>query len=294
MGSLLREEDRIPFTLVYSIYTNLLIDYEGYKYGGGDDRVKYWINGTSAIVGCRGTSVGYKKGHLDLLDDVKLSLGAGCRLSITQSGKKVMDQLQGYDIIVCGHSLGGTAAFCLAKEYGCRGISFNGAAPIVGGAFTGTQMCTAYHIVGDIISTHIDGYTCTVYRYKIGGEVNWGDPGYYHSSERFFGNEGVLWSAQQEQDDMQRYVFDSTVGKYLIPLISGVVTKNFSGNKIRELVCKNPIPGSKSGDKCGKQRDLSIFAGQILGLLLGYNTAPSIVTSLGSGILSHQRKRIRV
>lgn len=75
----------------------------------------------------------------------------------------------GYDsIIFAGYSLGGTAAFCLAKAIpNSRCVCFNpgnldlliiGAAPtnpIITGP--GTARATVYHIVGDIISSHMSG-----------------------------------------------------------------------------------------------------------------------------------------
>jgi hypothetical protein len=286
------EPDRTPFYLSRSIYTNLLRSFDGYKLtNDGDARVKSWTRERSVIIGCRGTSIGKFGGINDLLDDVHLSAGGECALSIVNSASRVIEKYLDFDeIIVCGHSLGGAAAFCLAKKYPqvSRAISFNGAAPLIGGPHLGAgKNCVFYHIVGDIISTHIVGTSCIVYRIKLPGLVDWGDPAYYHSSERFYW-EGAyeLWTAQQEQDDIADYVYHSTSGSYFVTLLTGIVSKYLHRDRIRELVCQNPIPGSQPSGPCLQDYGVGragqvfgTFAGGFLGYLLSGTAAVATVVA---------------
>lgn len=77
----------------------------------------------------------------------------------------------GYDsILFTGHSLGGTAAFCLSMAFpNSRCVVFNpGAAPtnpVYSGP--GPERATVYHVVGDIISSHMSEKAASVYRVKL-------------------------------------------------------------------------------------------------------------------------------
>lgn len=84
----------------------------------------------------------------------------------------MMKHLNVKRVIFAGHSLGGTAAFCLAGKYtNSRAVCFNpGAAPtnpVTSGP--GPGRAHVYHIVGDIISTHIGSNAALVRRVKIQG-----------------------------------------------------------------------------------------------------------------------------
>lgn len=86
--------------------------------------------------------------------------------------------------VFAGHSLGGTAAFCLAGMYpNTRSISFNGGAvatnPVVAGPGPGRS--TFYHVAGDLISTHMAPEAATVLRYEVGGKIEFNVTG-AHSS----------------------------------------------------------------------------------------------------------------
>ena len=304
------EEDHVPFELTASIYEVVKQEYQGYRlttFGG--NRIKCWLGQEGqVIIGCRGTSVHLAGGFNDLLDDVHLSAGGECALSIVRDGSQVLDQMkQGtlttftigstristviQSIIVCGHSLGGAASFCLARKYPqvTRAISFNGAAPILSEPHLGAgkDRSRFYHIVGDIISTHIDQDSCEVFRIKLPGLVNWNNPGFYHTTARFYTEEGVeFWTPQNEQDDIQDYVYHSTISSFLITLVTGVVTKYLHRDRLRELVCQHPIPGSQSGGPCSKDYGLGrtggvfgAFAGGYLGYILGASAAAATVVA---------------
>ena len=99
----------------------------------------------------------------------------------------MMRNINARKVIFAGHSLGGTAAFCLASKYtNSRAVCLNpGAAPtnpILTGP--GPGRVHVYHIVGDIISTHIGSNAALVRRIKIEG-IGFGSL-QAHSSENIF------------------------------------------------------------------------------------------------------------
>jgi hypothetical protein len=285
-------EDSVAISLAISMYSTPIHFLEGYKLltGEGNERVRCWIkNDGSAIVGCRGTAFHSVGGLSDIIDDLHIASGGNCSLSIINEASRIISLLEG-DIIVCGHSLGGQAAFCLQKKYPQirRAISLNGAAPIIGGPFTGSGINESifYHIVGDIISTHMDEQTCTLLRIKLPGFVDWSDPSYYHSSDRFFEifQDYTGFTAQEEQDDITKYVYSSTLTSTFVTLVTGLVTKYLHRDRVRELVCQHPIPGSKSSGDCTHNVGLGetgvalgTFAGGFLGYIFQSEAALAVV-----------------
>lgn len=286
-------EDSVAISLAISLYTTPMHYLEGYKLTGeGNERVRCWIKDDgSAIVGCRGTAFHSVGGLSDIIDDLHIASGGNCSLSIINEASKIISLLEG-DIIVCGHSLGGQAAFCLQKKYPQirRAISLNGAAPIIGGPFTGSGINESifYHIVGDIISTHMDEQTCTLLRIKLPGFVDWSNPSYYHSSDRFFEifQDYTSFTAQEEQDDITKYVYSSTLTSTFVTLVTGIVTKYLHRDRVRELVCNHPIPGSKRSGDCTHDVGLGetgvalgTFAGSFLGYIFQSEAALAAVTA---------------
>ena len=286
----IEQQDQVLMELCFSTYEHLITERNGWELAvEGSVFCRSWVQGTSVIIGIRGTVLFESGGLMNLADDAVIAGLIGndrCALSIVADATKYLELFieRGFtEIIVCGHSLGGEAAFCLAKQFiqVTRAVSFNGAAPASGGIFIGAgrDRSRAYHIVGDVVSTHIDGDTCDVRRIKLLPELtNWGDPLYYHKTDRFqqHHREWVLWSAQDEQDDMQDYVFNSTAGSTVINLLLGVVTKYLNIDRLREFICEHPIPGSVSGPECSRDYGLGrgghilgAFAGGLLGLVLG-------------------------
>lgn len=313
------DDDHVAFELCTSLYTQTKYFYKGYTMLDlGNERVRCWYNANRFIIGCRGTTVAGVGGFEDLKDDLVLSRGGGCGLSIVGVANMIMEKLksgtplkyksnlreygsiENYtldEIIVCGHSLGGAAAFCIARSHPevTRCVSFNGAAPIVGGPHIGAGVDRSrfYHIVGDIISTHMDPDSCQVIRIKLPGVVDWNNPGWYHSTDRFYWDMNFeYWDAQMEQNDIQDYVYNTTLGTYFVTLLTGVVTKYLNRDRLREIVCSNPIPGSQSGGPCGEDYSLGtgfvaagVWGGAWLGwLLAGTEIAATAlaVTPLGA------------
>jgi len=284
------EKDRVLLELTVSVYTTPLYNYGGFKYRGdlSPPRVKVFESDTQVIIVCRGTSIGKLDGINDIMDDIGLSTGQGCDISIVQEASPIIEQfLSQKEIIVCGHSLGGAAAFCLAEKYPeiTRAVSFNGAAPLIGGPHVGPgARGMFYHIVGDVVSTHIEG--CEILRIKFDGFVDWGNPIYYHSTDRFFSTDSFdEWTPQEEQDSITAYVYSSTLTSTLVSFVTGVLTKYLHRDRLRELVCSNPIPGSNPSGECLEDRSipyytdriLGTFAGGALGFILGGGVPGAIV-----------------
>jgi hypothetical protein len=286
------QQDRVPMQLCFSTYSAIITELEGYQVSLiGSNFARCWVKCPgSVIIGIRGTAIGEPGGFSNLLDDTVIAGLIGkdkCALAIVKDVEKFVQEFidrNFCEIIVCGHSLGGEASFCLAQKYPqiTRSISFNGAAPASGGVFQGAgkEKSTAYHIVGDVVSTHISDDRCTVKRIKLVERypTNWGDPFYYHSTDRFYyeARKYVFWTAQQEQEDMQDYVYHSTINGEVLSLLLGLVTKYLHRDRLREFICSHPIPGSKANNQCA--RDMSLgragqilgaFAGGLIGLVLG-------------------------
>jgi hypothetical protein len=299
--------------LCFSTYSHLITERAGYELTVvGSVFARSWVKGSSVIIGIRGTALTGPGGFENLVDDTIIAGligGDKCALHIVDDVSLYIEDFieRGFcEIIVCGHSLGGEAAFCLANKYAAvtRAVAFNGAAPASGGEFIGAgkERSRSYHIVGDVVSTHIDGDFCDVRRIKLIEDrpTDWGNPIYYHATERFIDHkrDWVLWTPQREQDDIEDYVFHSTLKSTLIEVALGVISKNISPARLREFICSHPIPGSVSGQECVKDRGIGraglaigAFAGGLLGLVLGGTAGLAAlgVTGLASGAYAGYR-----
>lgn len=228
-------QDKLPLFLAYSLYSQPIMEYNGYQLVESGARYGIWVNEELgiAIVAYRGTSVGATDGSKDLLDDAILAgirRKNSCDLSIIENGDALIRELikQEYEMISVGHSLGGAAALCIANKYPkFRAISFNGGAPptrpVVRGP--GPERATHYHVFGDLISTHMYPQAARVIRVRKPGPT-WGTA-YPHSMDRMF--EGDSWeyvTANEEQESLQQW-------SSKIPSVN-----------VRLLVCNRPIPES--------------------------------------------------
>jgi pimeloyl-ACP methyl ester carboxylesterase len=106
--------------------------------------------------------------------------------------------------VFAGHSLGGTAAFCLAIwEPNSRAVVYNGGAAPTNPVYTGPgSRAIFYHIYGDLISSHMSGDACTVVRVKL-PHVGFGLTG--HSTEHLRAVNWKLVTAQEEQNGFRRW-----------------------------------------------------------------------------------------
>jgi pimeloyl-ACP methyl ester carboxylesterase len=253
-------------------------------------RVGVWINVHLGlyVVGFRATGIGATGAVQDLKDD-KVVAGmvegtATCDIHIAREGKAVLSrliQVHGVPpsrIMVAGYSLGGTAALCVGTLFpGVTVVSFFGGAPptnpILNGP--GPSRATHYHVVGDLVSSHVSNRAARVVRV---------DKGYTdfsvlgpHLSGRFLRNDYTARpaTADQEDDLLVRWAVGdqqptgrSWVGKAvrwgLSKVLPTVVTGVMGGTKslidraahayYAKVACRSPIPDStrfKVGTSCG-------------------------------------------
>jgi hypothetical protein len=283
------EEDWIALELSTSLYTDPIKEKDGWVMGESTDSVSVWLKGDEAIVGIMGTSA--KTGLSNILDDAALAgiVDDSCDLAVVNQAEALIRNLQGMSITVAGHSLGGAAAFCIAHKFDLkRVVAFNPGAPPTGGGLRGTgDNCRAYHIVGDIISTHIDDSTARTSRIHLTGQVRWNDTKYYHSTDRFFENKSFdKWYAQQEQDSLAKYVYTQSPSTFLLTLVTGLVSKEFNKDRIREIICNNPIPGTKPDcpELLNPGQVLTTTAGGLIGGFFGGPAGAAAGLKLGYDI----------
>jgi hypothetical protein len=271
------DRDWIVLELCTSLYTDPIHEKDGWVISPeGTTSVRMWTKDDTVIVGIMGTSS--KAGLSNILDDAALAgiVEDSCDLSVVNQASALIDQIDpDKNIIVGGHSLGGAAAFCLAHKYPqVRAVSFNGGAPPTGGGVKGAgrERCRFYHIVGDIISTHIDDSTAEVSRIHLLGVVEWNNTKYYHSTERFFEHRSFdTWTAQEEQNSMANFVYNLSPSTFFLTLLTGLISKEFNKDRIREIICKNPIPGTDPNcpDIINSGRVIATLAGGLIGGFLG-------------------------
>lgn len=140
--------------------------------------------------------------------------------------------------IFAGHSLGGTAAFCLCARYTqSRAICFNmGAAPSNPIDQGPGGRATVYHIVGDLISSHISQDAATVIRIAIQG-VLFGSIVSHSASNLFTSAPWKVITAQQEDELFQIWAQKSS-------LVSAVTRFAAYLKFVKRDAAKEGIPGS--------------------------------------------------
>ncbi len=280
-------EHRTPLALVLSMSMTWAKQLDGYMFLDRPHlktiRIGVWWHPQQGqyVVGCRATGIGAKGAMKDLKDDQVLSgfmTGkVACDLHIVQEGRlvcqRVINELrpQPGKLIIAGYSLGGAAALCLGVQFPqARVISFFGGAPptrpLLAGP--GPSRATHYHIVGDLISSHVGPQAARVVRIDKGyKEFSVLHP---HLSARFLRNDfpaGQVCSPDVEDD---RYVAwatqtpsapSSTVQKllkgaveYLFPLartVSTTAVRSALNRFYAKVACESPIPGStRDSDPC--------------------------------------------
>ena len=157
-------QDKIPLLCALSLYTHVIESIDTFILVPGSYQIRTaaWFdtNTGECIIGCRGTSIGKQKSQQDLLDDSKIAginPGGYCDLSLVHEIESIIDPIldQITFITFAGHSLGGTAAFCLCQKYdNSRAICFNpGATPLNPILYSSKpKAINYYHIVGKFIN----------------------------------------------------------------------------------------------------------------------------------------------
>lgn len=265
VASWVASEDRVPLLLALSTYGTPRQSLDGYTLVLDRPRADSWVNfeTNTIIIGLKGTSEGTLLN--DLGDDIIImSNPSYCELTLVKEGEQLVadtlikmkqrseDLVTGRlevsntdpQVIFVGHSLGGTAAMCLTLKFpDSRGISFNGGAaptnPILAGP--GPQRFTHYHIVGDLISTHMDERAARVVRIKIPG-VEFGSQTPHNTGNIL--KEGSLFDATSE--DML-YVKWGTKPSFIYSIVSKLIFipgRFLTKLRVENVVAKSPIPNS--------------------------------------------------
>lgn len=148
-------------------------------------------------------------------------------------------------ITFVGHSLGGTAAFCLTSQISdSRGIGLNAGAaptnPVINGP---GKRFTMYHIFGDLISSHMSENAANVVivlkGFKEFGSI------WPHSSQRILKSDGNwVYSNPDEEDKAYQDWGNKFKPGFSIVAPSATLAKYLTFLKIRDVVNKSPIPGS--------------------------------------------------
>ncbi|KND03440.1 uncharacterized protein SPPG_00924 [Spizellomyces punctatus DAOM BR117] len=257
------------------LYQKRLKDVDGYLLQPMESlRVGVWYNRVKhhTVVGLRGTLLGAQGGLQDLKDDGVVSGllgGASCDLGIVKEATTVMDTVMAAShlrtswITVAGFSLGGSAAMCLGNMYPhVEVVSFAGGAPATQPTLVGPGPDRAihYHVVGDLVSSHMSPAAATVVRVDKGftdfSVVK------HHSSDRFLRAD---WAGRRVDADFEDQLFlawargdnRSTAGKVstwvkqglisLLPsplrTVAGMVDSQVDATFAR-VAESSPIPGS--------------------------------------------------
>ncbi len=261
--------DRVPILLALSLYSTPRKELGPFRLFKATPRVAAWIDykTNTVIIGSRGTAVGSTGGISDLKDDSVIASNSNyCNISIVQEATDLINTITSIlnapnkiasivlnipktpDVpiywIFAGHSLGGTSSLCLTSKYlpNARGISVNGGAaptnPVMDGP--GPQNFTHYHIVGDLISSHMSEQAGKVVRVKIPGK-NFGSLSPHGTGNLLLA--GNIVSADLEDEEYFKWGANSIEAYSVVsPLIS--VSKFMTYLQVRNIVRNNPIPGS--------------------------------------------------
>jgi hypothetical protein len=218
------------------------------------------------IIGLKGTELSFTRtGAKDIVDDIIIAISNdGTTTTLEDEAEKGLQTLlyeyriNAEHIFICGHSLGGYGAYRLCHKYKIKGASFNGAAPptkppkfaVIPGTFT------HYHILGDIISSHLD--STTVKRVLIDKNHQFFfNTAEQHSTDRF-------WKADPRpsnignptDEDGSYFLFGTTVCLSLFGVNAGMVAALAPGEvlsvpiinaaiaAISAIVITSPVPFS--------------------------------------------------
>lgn len=316
--------DKLGAWLAVKIYTERPSQVMGFVYEEemSSSRIGVWLGCSTAYVVFRGTQPLAPGGVSDIIDDFILASDDTCDLSISQVGVQVINELafsRGYmDIRLSGHSLGGRAALCAGNQWGVtRVVALNAGAPVISpsNAGPGPQKATHYHIVGDVVSTHLEDTAARNVRILIGNppkripyaekfsqfhigkvtpemeknfppiyDLNWIDSN-YHSSTRFLvGDSWKTISPQEEQDSLELFVFGT--GDIMLKLSSAATSLlGFPFDTLlKTSVCQNLIPGANQGLYCKTENSQLIQSfHSMMNFLAGVTGALAGLVLIGPG-----------
>jgi hypothetical protein len=253
-----KPEHRAPFLLCVSLYSKpvrFAYDYS-YQPTMSSTRVGVWQNSAgNYFVGLRGTTFLKKGSDLDLLDDVQIafSKSSSMDISLVDEGDKVIRMLKQRSakyIMVGGHSLGGFSAISLGTRYGLNTCSFNGAAPATFPVMVGPgrSLATHYHIVGDLVSTHMGCQAADVIRVDKKESFGFFTP---HSTDRFYAKDPTTRLVDATAEDVALCTWAATNPP-----------DHPSAVFITSMVYQHPIPCS-ARSKAGGEYVAAVILGQL-------------------------------
>ena len=215
-------------------------------------RAAVWRAGNLYFVGFKGTSPFGATFDLDLVDDkviAGLSSSGPDGITLVQQGEAILKDLiitqsiSPSNIMLGGHSLGGYAAMMLGQKYQCNVCSFNGGAPPTNPvhAGPGPSKATHYHIVGDLVSSHMDPAYAQVLRVEkhAGGY----SPGWPHATDRFWKSDPTYGFLSADQEDLIWLMWG--IGPAIVAVPPAQILSKVAGILITNIVLSSPIPGSK-------------------------------------------------
>jgi len=169
-------------------------------------------------------------------------------LTLVQEVTNLAKSLEGqYTLLTfCGHSLGGTAALCMALRIpGSRSISLNAGAAPTNPVLTGPgqSRATAYHIVGDWISSHISDTAAAVIRVSNKNSVGslWGTNA-AHSSLNLLARTGIWKIIDANEEDLLFEKFQNSLSRKIVGSVALNTLRYF--RFIKKTDISSPIPGS--------------------------------------------------
>jgi hypothetical protein len=238
----LRTEHQLPFQLVQSYYTKPIADLQGFSLIKNTVRVGIYENKVDKqyIIVCKGTDPTAVK---DIFDDLRIGGFMSGEISIDQETRnavaEVLKKTSKENIVLTGHSLGGRAAMTVAGQYGLKAVVFNPAAPILNPLTKGpgADKAVAYHIVGDLISSHVSPKAGEVIRVNQGYNVL--QTLSAHKLENFYDDKPTHSFYSVDQEDAYMYS--------AVALAVWSTVDSESLERVRKLAAKvssTPIPGS--------------------------------------------------
>lgn len=241
-ASWVKDEHKVAQILVTKYYTEPVAEYEGWKLVTKTHRVGVYKKGDQYIVISKGTTLTDPK---DIFDDARIGGFMGGEITIDKETETLTRALiakgvKKKDILQAGHSLGGRAALVVAKELGTKAVAFNPAAPWIKPLTQGPgpENATTYHIVGDLISSHVSPTASEVIRV---------DQGYNpfqtvdaHKMANFTPQAKVYGFSSADQEDAHLYSNLAIVSASLVDYKS---MQNIL--RTTNKITLSPIPGSK-------------------------------------------------
>jgi pimeloyl-ACP methyl ester carboxylesterase len=261
------------FCLAVSLYSQPVQNQAGFRLLEKTPRLAVWKNDSNFyFVGCRGTAA-MQTGFLQDVKDDQIIAGFNRVQSdislVTEAEpyiKQIVRDVGPQKVAVGGHSLGGFAAMVLGARYQIQTVSWNGGAPptkpvLVG---PGPALATHYHIMGDLVSTHMGPKAAKVLRVNKGSTafgVLWP-----HSTDRFLKNDPTvgLITATEEDEAYQKWAFN-------LPLSVALVTVYVAET--------SPIPGSARSEKPSR-----------ISLDAFYDVVKKEASDVGEGAINYLKK----